>query len=188
MVLFFIPQNPTRVLRIHFLLDTYTSSTACRSSRLSVCLTSIVLPVRKDNIINLNYVTSKSSHEEVMWININFIILSRAAFPREKGVFLTLLSWDFSWPQLGKTLPHNYLFWGEWVFKAEDPWGKGLVPYSRQWGMQRFSWFPTDTVSTVTLDGSPILVHCTRSVDMPFTTLDSPLKVRILHAKVSAAS
>lgn len=50
---------------------------------LSVCLTSIALAClgekKTNHTVNLNYVRSKSSHEEVMQIKINFIILSRTA-------------------------------------------------------------------------------------------------------------
>lgn len=45
-----------------------------------------------------------------MRIKINFIIPSRAAFPREKGVVLTQLRWYPGWPQVGKVLPYNH--WG----------------------------------------------------------------------------
>lgn len=116
----FYLQEPHSVPEISFLLRIYISQDCMQALQaqlwvLSVCLTSIALAClgkKKKKIINLNYVRSKSSQEEVMQIKINFIILSRAAFPREKVVFFTLLSWYLSWPQLGKTLPHNHLLAG----------------------------------------------------------------------------
>lgn len=164
----FYPQEPHSVPEISFLLHIYISQDCMETLQaqlwvLSVCLTSIALAClgKKKKIINLNYVRSKSSQEEVMRIKINFIILSRAAFPREKVVFFTLLSWYLSWPRLGKPLPHNHLLGGAGVqgwgslrrgdisLQAFVRYAKALLVSHSHCECSNFGWFPdlTDSVS-----------------------------------------
>lgn len=72
--------------KISFLLDAYIPR--LYASPLSSAVGAFSLPhfhstslsgEKKNHTVNLNYVRSKSSHEEVMQIEINFIILHRAA-------------------------------------------------------------------------------------------------------------
>lgn len=74
------------------------------------------------------------------------------------------LCWDGTSADLiqGKTLPHNHPLEGLGV-KGEDPQGEGVFPCNPQWGVQRFSWFPTDTVDVLSLNGSLPGTLCEKS-------------------------